>query len=42
MILLTILSIALLAGAAAGYNQYTQVDAERKRREDLIRRGYIL
>ena len=42
MFVLTLLSIAALVGAAAGYNEYTKVDTERKRREDLIRRGYIL
>ena len=42
MILLAVLSVATLIGLAAGYNQYTQLDTERKRREDLIRRGYIL
>lgn len=42
MIILTIASIAALVGIAATIERTSEVREERNRREDLIRRGYIL
>ena len=42
MIVLTLLSIAVLVGAADGVNREFVRRTEIDRREDLIRRGYIL
>lgn len=42
MIILTILSIATLVGVAAAVERTADSRIERARREDLIRRGYIL
>ena len=42
MIILTVLSIATLVAIADGIQRSVESATERQRREDLIRKGYIL
>lgn len=42
MVILTILSIAALSGGAYAFSAIAEERAERQRRADYIRRGYII